>query len=102
MAQNSADKQSTEKQEKKPLPQDSAEVKPETTETHPGASMSVQNTEPEDTYLTGGQSKQQRRELEPNVKDDGNQGQRPPEQSAGIHSTGSFTGEAVRPEDPSK
>jgi hypothetical protein len=63
-----------------------------TDETAPGASTSVQNKEPEDAYLTGGQRNLQRRVLGLNVE--ANQSQRPAGQSPGLHSTGSFTGVA--------
>ena len=52
---------------------------------------SVQHPEPEDAYLTGGQRNLQRRVLGLNVE--ANQS-RPADQSAGLHSTGSFTGTA--------
>lgn len=66
-------------------------VKP--TETQPHASTtSVQNSEPEDAYLTGGQRNLQRRVLGLNVE--GEQHQRPADQSPGLHTNGSFTGTA--------
>jgi hypothetical protein len=55
------------------------------------SSTSVQHPEPEDAYLTGGQRNLQRRVLGLNVE--ANQS-RPADQSAGLHSTGSFTGTA--------
>ena len=61
-------------------------------QTAPKASAtSVQHSEPEDAYLTGGQRNLQRRVLGLNVE--ANQAQ-PVDQSAGLHSTGSFTGTA--------
>ncbi len=66
-------------------------VKPD--QTQPNASTtSVQNSEPEDAYLTGGQRNLQRRVLGLNV--DGQQHQRPVDQSPGLHTNGSFTGTA--------
>lgn len=56
------------------------------------APTSVQSKEPEDAYLTGGQRNLQRRVLGLNVE--GKSSQRPPDQSPGLHSTGSFTGTA--------
>jgi hypothetical protein len=56
------------------------------------APTTVQQAEPEDAYLTGGRRNLQRRVLGLNVE--GGQARRPEEQSAGIHSTGSFTGTA--------
>jgi hypothetical protein len=50
---------------------------------------SVQHREPEDAYLTGGQRNLQRRVLGLNVQ--GKEGHASPHQSAGVHSTGSFT-----------
>ena len=66
-------------------------VKPN--ETQPNTSTtSVQNSEPEDAYLTGGQRNLQRRVLGLNVE--GDQHQRPVDQSPGLHTNGSFTGTA--------
>ena len=56
-----------------------------------GASTSVQHPEPEDAYLTGGQRNLQRRVLGLNVEAGHD---RPVDQAAGLHSTGSFTGTA--------
>ncbi len=67
------------------------EVKP-TAQAPESAPTTVQSKEPEDAYLTGGQRNLQRRVLGLNV--DGKQSQRPPDQSPGLHSTGSFTGTA--------
>ncbi len=64
------------------------------------ASTSVQNTEPQDPYTSGGEKHAQRRELDRNVA--GGQGQQHPDKPAGIHSTGSFTGTAEKPEIPSE
>ncbi len=54
--------------------------------------MSVQNAEPEDAYLTGGQRNLQRRVLGLNVENP--QSIRPAAPSPGLHSTGSFSGVA--------
>ena len=55
------------------------------------AATSVQHPEPEDAYLTGGRRNLQRRVLGLNVE----AGHQPAaDQSAGLHSTGSFTGTA--------
>ena len=62
-----------------------------TPETSP---TTVQNSEPEDAYLTGGQRNLQRRVLGLNVdnRGEGGKSQRPVDQSPGLHSTGSFSG----------
>ena len=70
---------------------DTGEVKP-AAQAPESAPTTVQSKEPEDAYLTGGQRNLQRRVLGLNV--DQKQSQRPPEQSPGLHSTGSFTGVA--------
>ncbi len=82
-------------------PRNQTPVKPDATRPE-DASTSVQNTQPEDAYNSGGEHKQQRRELELNVQGQGGQGQQHPEKPAGIHSTGSFTGTAEKPEIPSE
>ena len=65
-------------------------IKPEATESTPGASTSVEHTAPEDHYTSGGQQKEQKEVLKKSVKDE--QAQPMPDQSAGVHSTGSHTG----------
>lgn len=75
---------------------DQTQVKPDSTPTTPGAPTSVTNTEPEDHYVSGGQGKQQRKELEKSVKE--GQRQPPVEQSPGLHRSGSYTGTAGGPE----
>lgn len=77
-------------------------VKPDATSTHPGAPTSVEHTEPEKHFESGGQRKHQERALEENVKGDAGQAQPHPEQVAAQHATGSFTGTSEEPEDPSK
>ncbi len=77
-------------------------VKPDSTSTHPGAPTSVEHTEPEKHFESGGQRTNQRRALEENVKGGAGHAQPHPEQVAGQHSTGSFTGSAEEPENPSK
>ncbi|MGI8771407.1 MAG: hypothetical protein ACR2JE_08210 [Acidobacteriaceae bacterium] len=79
-----------------------ANVKPDSTSTHPGAPTSVEHTEPEKHFESAGQHSKQRRALEENVKGDAGQAQPHPEQVAGQHATGSFTGTAEEPEDPWK
>ncbi len=76
------------------------QVKPDATPTTPGAPTSVANTEPEDHYVSGGQVKQQRKELEKSVQE----GQRKPpvDESSGLHRTGSYTGIAGGPEHTEK
>jgi hypothetical protein len=65
------------------------EVKPEGPTTT-DAATSVQHTEPEDHYASGGQQQEQKKALKKSV--DEKQPQPPPGQNAGQHSTGSFTG----------
>ena len=66
-------------------------VKPEEEpSTTPGAATSVQHIAPKDHYASGGQQQEQNEALRKSVKDE--QSQPPPGQSAGQHSTGSFTG----------
>jgi len=65
-------------------------VKPEEPTTAPGAATSVQHIAPEDHYASGGQQQEQKEALKKSVKE--KQAQPPPGQSAGQHSTGSFTG----------
>jgi hypothetical protein len=86
-APNQADKDKTNKDKT----QTTGASKP--AETSPNAAAtSVQHAEPEDAYLTGGRRNLQRRVLGLNVE--AGQAQRAPEKSAGLHSTGSFTGVA--------
>lgn len=80
---------------------DKSSVKPEQAKPK-DAATSVQNTEPGDAYESGGEQKQQRRDLDLNVQGEGGQAQQHPDKPAGIHSTGSFTGTAEKPEVPSK
>jgi hypothetical protein len=77
-----------------------AEVKPDATRTSPGAPTSVEHTQPEEHFESGGQSTDQRQVLQENVR--GGQAQRHPEQPAGLHSTGSFTGTPEEPKGPSR
>lgn len=64
-------------------------VKPEES-TATGAATSVQHVAPEDHYASGGKQQEQKKALKKSAKD--KQSQPPPGQSAGQHSTGSFTG----------
>jgi len=66
------------------------EVKPEEPSATPGAATSVQHIAPEDHYASGGKHQEQKEALKKSVKE--KQSQPPPGQSAGQHSTGSFTG----------
>ena len=79
-----------------------AEVKPDATRTSPSAPTSVEHTQPEKHFESGGQRGEQRQALEENVKGRAAQAQRHPEQPAGLHSTGSFTGTPEEPKDPSR
>jgi hypothetical protein len=65
-------------------------VKPDEPTTAPGAATSVQHIAPEDHYASGGKHQEQKEGLKKSVKE--KQSQPPPGQSAGQHSTGSFTG----------
>jgi hypothetical protein len=65
-------------------------VKPEEPTTAQGAATSVQHIAPEDHYASGGKQQEQKKALKKSVKE--KQSQPPPGQSAGQHSTGSFTG----------
>jgi hypothetical protein len=78
------------------------EVKPDVTRTNPGAPTSVEHTQPEKHFESGGQRTDQKQALQENVKGGAGQAQRHPEQPAGLHSTGSFTGAPDEPEDPSR
>lgn len=62
-------------------------VKPEEPTT-PGAPTSVEHIAPEDPYASGGQQQEQKEALKKSVDEN----QPPADQSAGQHSTGSFTG----------
>ena len=67
------------------------EVKPEEEPSAtPGAATSVQHIAPEDHYASGGKDEEQKEALKKSVKE--KQSQPPAGQSAGQHSTGSFTG----------
>jgi hypothetical protein len=66
------------------------EVKPEEPTSTPGAATSVEHIAPEDHYASGGQHQEQKDELKKSM--DQKQPQPPAGQSAGQHSTGSFTG----------
>jgi hypothetical protein len=70
--------------------------------TRAGAPTSVEHTEPEEQFESGGKQQQQREVLQENVAGGAGQAERHPEQVAGQHATGSFTGTAEEPEDPSK
>lgn len=74
---------------------DQTHVKPDSTATSPGAPTSVEHTEPQNSYTSGGQQKDQRHELKKSVQNE----QRAPEenQAPGLHRTGSYTGTAGGP-----
>jgi hypothetical protein len=59
-----------------------AQIRPDQTDTAPGAPTTVEHTPPEDQYTSGGQHQEQKQQ----------QHQPPVEESAGLHRTGSFTG----------
>ncbi len=72
------------------------EIKPEEPTTTPGAATSVEHIAPEDQYASGGQHKDQKQALKKSVNEE--QGKPAPDQNAGVHSTGSFTGSTGGPE----
>ena len=55
-----------------------------------GGGRPAKNIAPEDHYASGGKQQEQKKALKKSVKE--KQSQPPPGQSAGQHSTGSFTG----------
>jgi hypothetical protein len=78
------------------------QVKPDATPTLSGAPTSVEHTEPEEQFESGGQQQEQREALQENVAGSAAQAERHPEEVAGQHATGSFTGTAEEPKDPSR
>jgi hypothetical protein len=73
-------------------------VKPQTSDSK--ASTSVESTPSQSTFQGGAKGQQQRQHLKENSES--GQQQTHPEVPAGQHRTGSFTGTAEEPEDPSK
>jgi hypothetical protein len=72
-----------------------AEIKPEEPNTTPGAATSVEHIAPENQVASGGQQEEQKQVLKKSVKE--GQPQPAPDQNAGQHSTGSFTGSTGGP-----
>jgi hypothetical protein len=73
-----------------------SKVKPDDTPTVPGAPTSVEHTQPDDQYTTGGQQSHQKAELKKSVQEE--QRNPPVDESPGLHRTGSFTGTTGGPE----
>ena len=72
-----------------------AHIRPDQTDTAPGAPTTVEHTPPDDQYASGGQQQEQKQELKKSVSQQ--QRQPPADESAGLHRTGSFTGTAGGP-----